>query len=146
MGTRAPGVLQASVQGVPPALGQHKVRKMVQNECSSNSWKMNFYWSYWASGDPYCRNWQCLFLRFRAALLCDSISSFANTWCSNGTFVIHVMQSVLQRTLNTMVLTWPVGKKRPRDFKRIAQGQTAAPWHIWYARSPKSCNNPLFTR
>lgn len=64
----------------------------------------------------------------------------------NRTLIIHVIWSVLQRTLNTMVLTWPVGKKWSRDFKQIAQGRTAAQWHIWNAKSLKSCNNPLFTR
>lgn len=147
MGTQGLGAPWVSAQGVQHAPNQHKERKTLQNECSFNSWKMNFYWSYWASGDLYSRNWWCLILRFGAGLLCVSVvSSFANTRCSNRTFVIHVKQSVLQRTLNIRVLTWPVGKKRPRDFKQIAQGQTAAQWHIWCARSPKSCNNPLFTR
>jgi len=59
--------------------------------------------------------------------LCLSFS--VNTRCSKRTLVIHMMQRLLQRALNTVVLTWPVGKKRPRDFKLITQGQTAAQWH-----------------
>lgn len=94
-------MLWVSAQGVQPAPNQHKVRKTVQNGCSFNSLKIN---SKLLSiqGSPF----QELTVSYLVNLGQDlSTSLLANIQCSNGIFVIHVKQSVSQRTWNTMVLT-----------------------------------------